>query len=249
MENDLKPLLVEAEHFLNRDPLANWYALSRIASGMVSECDIQSGAIRLFDSENSKHLYSADSFQSFKPLYDRVSNRPGSNVSLVTTADYMQEVLDMDTTLRANPFHQLLATAELPIEPISGVAFMPIDGSAIDWILSVYHHPELNHAFITYRMKHSPTVLATMDGAPVGFIMSHCDAEIGPVYVVPQLRGTGLATQLFARIMDGFTKQGIRPGMFVAMANMRSLAWLKKIGCKELTGKALWFWRETTSPS
>ena len=228
------------------NPLENWYLLSRLASGKIAECDILGHSVRLLDSENGKHLYAVDSLQSLQKLYEQTSHRPGPNVSLVTRTEFHQDILKLDPALRANAFHQLLCATNLPIHPMEGIDFLPIQETAIAWILEVYQHPELNPAFIRQRTMDSPTCLALKAGVPVGFIMSHCDAEIGPVYVAPSERGTGLATQLLARVVPEFLKRGIRPGMFVSPSNTRSFDWLKRIGCTQIAHQALWFWREST---
>jgi hypothetical protein len=237
-----------AETILNKDRLSNWYLLSRLRGGKISDCDILGDSVHLLDAENGKHLYAVDSFQSFQALYEKVRRRPGPTVSLITRPDFHQELLDFDPFVRANQFHQLLCATDLPVRPMDGITFTPMQEWAIEWILSVYQHPELNADFIRNRIANSPTGLAIREGVPVGFIMSHCDAEIGPVYVDIKERGTGLATQLFARIVAEFLPKGLRPGVFVSLANIRSLAWLKKIGCIPLPHKALWFWQES-SPS
>jgi GNAT superfamily N-acetyltransferase len=243
----LKADVEVAESLLIENPLDNWYLLSRLASGKISECDILGGSVRLLDSENGKHLYAVDSFQSFQALYEAVRHRPGPNVSLVTRTDFHRDIIQVDPTLRANAFNQLLCATSLPIHPMEGIDFLPIQEAAIPWILEVYQHPELNPGFIKQRIIESPTCLALKAGTPVGFILSHCDAELGPVYVAPTERGTGLATQLLARVVPEFLKQGIRPGMFVSPSNTRSYGWLKRIGCTQIPHQALWFWRESTS--
>ncbi len=236
--------ITQAQAILQKDPVKNAYPLLRIAQGMVSECEILGESVRLLDSENGKYLYSVDTFEAFKALYAPVRNRGGINVSLVTDDRFIEELPKLDGTLRLNAFHQLLAATGLPVEPVDGIAFTRIDEAAIGWILSVYQHPELNRDFIVRRCTSAPSVLALHHGAPAGFIMSHCDAELGPAYVDPQFRASGLATQLFARIMEQFTARGIRPAMFVSLNNVRSLKWLLRIGCTPAKDKVLWFWRD-----
>lgn len=236
--------LTQAEAILQKDPKKNAYPLLRIDQGMVSECEVLGESVRLLDSENGKYLYSVDTWEAFKVLYAPVRNRRGSHVSLVTDDRFTEAIAQHDGTLRLNAFHQLLAATNLPIQPIAGITFAKIDEAAIGWMLSVYQHPELNHDFVVRRCANAPSVLALYHGAPVGFIMSHCDAELGPVYVDPQFRASGLATQLFARIMEQFTARGARPVVFVSLYNTRSLKWLLRIGCTLANDKVLWFWRD-----
>jgi ribosomal protein S18 acetylase RimI-like enzyme len=233
----------EAVEILRLHPVQNAYPLLRISQGMAAECEVIDGAVRLLDAQNGKYMYAADSFCALRALYERVSARNGPHISLVTDARFLREIPSLGNTIRVNAFHQLLAATHLQPEDLPGVTFTGITEASADWILSVYQHPELSRAFILERMK-SPNVLALHHDIPVGFIMSHCDAELGPAYVSPDFRGSGLATQLFAHIMRQFSAQGIRPVMFVTQENTRSLRWLERIGCNRTDENALWFWRD-----
>ncbi|MEL7602149.1 MAG: GNAT family N-acetyltransferase [Bacillota bacterium] len=233
----------EAEAMLRLHPVQNAYPLLRISQGMVAECEVMDGAVRLLDAQNGKYMYAADSFCALRALYERVSARSGPHISLVTDARFLREIPSLGQSIRVNAFHQLLATTHLQPEDLPGVTFTGITEASADWILSVYEHPELSRAFILERMK-GPNMLALHHDTPVGFIMSHCDAELGPAYVSPDFRGSGLATQLFAHIMRQFLAQGIRPVMFVTQENTRSLRWLERIGCNRTDENALWFWRD-----
>lgn len=233
----------QATEILRQNPVQNAYPLLRISQGMIEECEVMDGAVRLLDSQNGKYMYAAGSFRALRALYDRVSARSGPQISLVTNARFMRDIPSLGQSIKANAFRQLLAATGLEPTQLPGIIFTGIADAAIDWILSVYQHPELSRAFLLERMK-APTVLALHHDTPVGFIMSHCDAELGPAYVSPEFRGGGLATQLFAHIMRQFLAQGIRPVMFVTQENTRSLRWLERIGCERAEEDALWFWRE-----
>lgn len=234
--------LEQAEAILRLHPVRNAYPLLRISQGMVAECEVVEGAVRLLDSQNGKYMYAADSFGALRALYERVSGRSGPQISLVTDTRFIQDIPSLGSAIQVNAFHQLLAATHLQPGHLSGITFTGITEDAADWILSVYEHPELSREFILERMA-GPNVLALHHDTPVGFIMSHCDAELGPAYVSPEFRGGGLATQLFAHIMRQFSTQGIRPVMFVTQENTRSLRWLERIGCLRAEENALWFWR------
>ena len=240
--------LEQAQAILQLHPVQNAYPLLRISQRMISECEVTDGAVRLLDAQNGKYMYAADSFCALRALYDRVSRRSGPHISLVTNARFIREIPSMGRSIQVNAFHQLLAATHLQPGHLPGITFTGITEAAVDWILSVYQHPELSREFICERMK-GPNVLALHHDTPVGFIMSHCDAELGPAYVSPDFRGGGLATQLFAHIMRQFLAQGICPVMFVTQENTRSLRWLERIGCNRTDENALWFWRNEMNPN
>lgn len=233
----------QATEILQQNPVQNAYPLLRISQGMIAECEVTDGAVRLLDSQNGKYMYAAESFDALRALYERVSARSGPQISLVTNARFMRDIPSLGQFIKVNAFHQLLAATNIEPTQLSSITFTGITDAAIGWILSVYQHPELSRAFLLERIK-APTVLASHHDTPVGFIMSHCDAELGPAYVSPEFRGGGLATQLFARIMRQFSALSIRPVMFVTQENIRSLRWLERIGCERAEEDALWFWRE-----
>ncbi len=233
----------EAKAILERNPIQNAYPLLRIANGMIAECEVIDGAVRLLDAQNGKYMYAADTFESLRFLYEHVSGRSGPQISLVTDSRFFHLIPSFGDTVRCNAFHQLLAATHLQEEAIQDITFTGITTEAADYILSVYEHPELSRDFIAQRAK-APNVLALHNGVPVGFMMSHCDAELGPAYVSPEHRGSGLATGMFARVMQQFQALGIRPVMFVSLQNTRSLRWLERIGCVRADEQVLWFWRE-----
>ncbi len=234
--------LSQAEAILRHDPVQNAYPLLRIAQGQIADCDVIGNSVRLRDAENGKTMYCIYSFAEFCALY-KVCNESPANVSLVTDDQFVIDIPRLDSALQFNVFYQLLAPEHLPVEPVEGVTFIGIGAEHIDWILSVYQHPELNPAFIMRRAA-APNALAVSEGKPIGFFMSHCDAELGPAYVAPEFRGGGLATQLLARVAAEFRMRGTRPVLYVHPENMRSLRWLLKSGCTLCPQKTVWFWRE-----
>ncbi len=235
-------LLSQAEAILRRDPLRNAYPLLRIAQEKITDCAIIGNSVRLRDGENDKTMYCADSFEELHALY-QAREGSGPNVSLVTDDRFVREIPRLDSMLRFNAFYQLLAPEQLSVEPMQDIAFTGIGEEYIDWILSVYQHPELNPAFIMRRAS-APNAVALFEGRPVGFFMSHCDAELGPAYVTQEFRGSGLATQLLSRVASGFLTRGTRPVLYVHPENARSLQWLLKSGCALCPQKSVWFWRE-----
>ncbi len=234
--------LSHAEAILQKDPLQNAYPLLRIAQGKIADCDVIGNSVRLSDAENDKTMYCIDSFEEFSALY-QVRKESLANVSLITDDRYISDIPRRDNAIQFSAFYQLLAPEYLPVEPVEGVTFTGIREENIDWILSVYQHPELNTSFIMSRAL-APNALAISEGKPVGFFMSHCDAELGPAYVAPEFRGSGLAAQLLARVAAGFRMRGTRPVLYVHPENTRSLRWLSKSGCTLCPNKAVWFWRE-----
>lgn len=237
--------LSQAEAILRHDPVRNAYPLLRIAQEKIADCTVIGNSVRLRDGENDKTMYCVDSSEEFCALY-QTREESSSNVSLVTDDRFVREIPRLDSMLQLNAFYQLLAPEQLPVEPVQDIAFTGIGEAYIDWILSVYQHPELNPAFIMRRAS-APNAIALFEGRPVGFFMSHCDAELGPAYVAPEFRGSGLATQLLSRVAAGFLMRGTRPVLYVHPENTRSLRWLLKSGCTLCPQKAVWFWREVSA--
>ncbi len=241
----MRPDLTRAQTILGRDPLQNAYPLLRIRQNQIADCEIIGSSLRLLDAENGKYLYYAASPQEFRALYAPVREQAGPCVSLLPDDRLASALPQMDSRIRFGSFYQLLAPENMPLQAPAGFRFTPMEPAYFDWVLSVYQHPELNPAFLAAR-AHAPSALAFYgeDRQPAGFIMSHCDAELGPVYVAPEFRGSGLARYLLALATAGFAARGTRPVIYVRQDNPRSLRFLQKAGCPLCARYALWFWRE-----
>jgi hypothetical protein len=46
----------EAEAILRLHPVQNAYPLLRISQGMVAECEVMDGSVRLLDAQNGKYM-------------------------------------------------------------------------------------------------------------------------------------------------------------------------------------------------
>lgn len=233
----------QAEQLLLREELKNWYMLLRLRQGYIDECEIDGGSVRLHDRETDKYLYAVEDFDAFCRLYAQVRDREGLLLSLVTDDRFLADIPAHDATLQADAFYQLRAATGVAVKPVDGVRFVPMEMRHADWILSVYEHPELSREMIAERSSRAPAIMAERGGEPVGFIMTHCDAELGPAFVDPRMRGAGLATQLYARIMEALTERGIQPAVFTTEQNERSRRWLTHLGCESAPSRVIWFWR------
>ncbi|NCB04626.1 MAG: GNAT family N-acetyltransferase [Clostridia bacterium] len=236
-------MIQQAEKLLLRNELQNWYMLLRLRQGYIDECAIDGASVRLHDRETQKYMYAVEDFAVFQRLYEAVRTREGLLLSLVTDDRFLPDILKQDATLAADRFYQLRAATGTEVHAVDGVSFVPMRVEHADWILSVYEHPELCREMIAERAARAPALVALHAGEPVGFIMTHCDAELGPAYVDPRMRGAGLATQLYARIMQALTERGIRPAIFTTEQNERSRRWLTRIGCETAPSRVVWFWR------
>lgn len=237
-------VLEAALAILARRPEQNAYPILRIRQGCIQTCLFEGSSVCLLDSESGKFLYCLDNFDEFNKLYNQVQCCDGALVSLATDDRLFEKIASMPG-VRADRFFQLAAAdfyGEAPAVP--GVAYDRVGEDAVEWMLEVYEHPEMSREFILRRAVEGPSVTAWHEGRPVGFFITHSAAEIGPVYVDPAFRGSGLAEALYARMMQQVSGSAWKaPVLFVREENTRSYKWLVRMGCIPATEKILWFWR------
>lgn len=242
----------KARQLLLQEEEQNSYMLYRLEQGMADDLEIAGSSVRMRDVENGKYMYAVKSPDELAFLYRKISGRSGMLLSLLTDGRMLKQALSMEAPLRGGLFYQLLPPESRTLSARgfeggseeSDVEFTPVQAADIPWMLRVYEHPELNEEFIGRRAAAAPAIVARKNNVPVGFAMTHCGAELGPVYVEPQLRGSGLAAQLLCRLLQGMEQKKSRAMIFVAPTNLRSLHWLQKQGCQLCREHVAWFWRE-----
>ena len=239
MEERIRSILSEHQE-------QNCYLIYRLEQGAAQEPAVAGRSVRFLDGENGKTLYAVRSIEEFQALYQPVKDREGLLLSLLADGTLLPQVLALDDSLVGNLFHQLTApkAASLPVAELSGISFGPVEDRHIPWILASYQHPELCDAFVRRRREAAPALRATAGGRPVGFAMTHCGAELGPVYVESEFRGSGLAGELLRRLLMGMEERNLRAAVYITMENQRSLRWLLRQGFRLCPEPAAWFWRE-----
>ena len=96
------------------------------------------------------------------------------------------------------------------------------------------HHPQ--QALLPRRMW---VAAETVVGAPIGYVAGHltrrfgCDGELQWIYVVPEHRGTRVASELLCLLATWFAQQGARR-VCVDVGNERARRFYKRHGAVDL---------------
>ncbi len=239
----------KARQMLLANEAQNHYPLLRLAQGGVDECLVCGGSLCLHDAEHDKYVYAVSDIHAFETLYEAVRPRQGQLVSLLCDAAWQAPVQTLYPALQWHPCVQLRAVpfaGALPAVP--GLRFGAVNEAVARWILTVYQHPELSVEFILRRAAAAPAVAAFVDDEPVGFFLTHSAAELGPVYVAPARRGSGLASALYAEMLRHLPTGPLAPVLFVFPENHASQKWLRRLGCVPAPRPVAWFWREQETP-
>ena len=235
----------EALDILRGDGEQNRYAILRLLQGGVAECLAGDDSLCLWDKEYDKYLFYAKSARGLNEAYDAIKNRKGQLISLIGDDTWLDDVYALGPDIKTHVCVQLSPApyaGEIP--PPEGIRFGDVTESAARWMPGVYAHEELNYEFIMRRSKAGPAVVAYRGELPVGFFLTHSEAELGPVYVEPSMRGSGLAGAMYAKIIKAVPKGELAPVLFVLAENHASRKWLVKMGCKPAARKVVWFWRD-----
>lgn len=235
----------QARMLLQRDEEQNRYPLLRLMQGGVSNIWLCGQSICLRDGEHDKYVYAVQRASELQKLLAEVRRRGGAQVSLLTDERWLDVVREMEPDVKVNHCIQLIAAPFQKIVPQpSGVTFGSVTPEVARWIATVYEHPELSEAFVMRRAKAAPNVVAFREGRPIGFFITHSDAELGPVYVDEDLRGSGLSDALYAQMLRQWTKNEMMPVLFVLQQNVASQKWLRRMDCMPVQRPMAWFWRE-----
>lgn len=242
MAEMLRPEL--AEMLLRQDEEQNRYVLLRLRQGGVGKCWRSGNSVCLWDAQHNKYFYVVQAAEEMQDLFGTVRNCGEAQVSLVTNTRWLPVVQAMEDGLQVNLCTQLRAVPFSGLPPVvPGIRFGNITSEVAQWIVSVYEHPELSEDFILRRVAQAPSVAAFYEDKPVGFFITHSDAELGPVYIDPAFRGSGLASAVYAEMLRLYSQQEL-PILFVFPGNHASQKWLRRLGCIPAPQTVAWFWRE-----
>jgi ribosomal protein S18 acetylase RimI-like enzyme len=234
-----------AYKILKQDEEQNRYAILRLLQGGVSECWAVGGNLCLYDSEYGKYCFHIRDPQGLNALYESLKPRKGPLVSLAGDTKWLGDICALGPEIKTHVCAQFAAAPYAGKAPLpEGIRFGDITEEAARWMLEVYAHEEMTFDFIMRRAKAGPAVFAYRGDEPVGFFLTHSEAELGPVYVAPAMRGSGLADAMYAKIMESVPTGGLAPVLFVLAENRASQRWLAKAGCKRAGRQVAWFWRE-----
>ena len=187
-----------ALELLMRNPVQNRYPILRIKQGGVKDTWIRGGSVCLHDYIHNKYCYAVESAEDLRALYEEVEPRGGELISLVTDQKYLPIVHTLSGNILTNVCVQFCSVPYKSSPPkVKDIQFGAITEDFAKWMMTVYDHPALTLPFILRRAEDAPAVAAFYRNEPAGFFITHSDAELGPIYVSPALRGSGLATALF----------------------------------------------------
>ena len=238
----------QALELLRQGEEQNRYPVLLLLQDMVSECWLNNSSVCLWDSMFNKYCFSVQSAEDLSTLYDVVKHREGPLVSLLSDINLLDAARALDINMRTRVCVQLSSSPYTGTPPrLDGIRLGGVTGAVAKWMHSVYEHDEFTVDFIMRRVSAAPAVVAYKGDTPVGFFITHSEVEIGPAYVAPALRGSGLAEILYAHIMQDMPKNDLAPVMFVVDDNHISLKWLLRMGCVPAPQKVAWFWREADS--
>jgi ribosomal protein S18 acetylase RimI-like enzyme len=233
-----------AKELLMQDEMQNRYPLLRLSQNGVDECFFVGNSVCLYDAQHNKYIYAVQSAGDLRGLFDIVKSRKGELVSLITDAQWGETARGFEEGMLVNYCTQFALAPYTNTPPaVPGVSFSAVDRQIAKWILSVYEHPELSVNFILRRAASAPAVAAIYKGNPVGFFITHSDAELGPIYVDPAFRSKGLADALYAEAISQLPKDKPMPVLFVFPQNHASQKWVRRMGCVPASKEVAWFWR------
>ena len=234
----------KALELLMENTMQNRYPILRIKQGGVKECWIYGNSVCVYDYMHNKYCYTVRSDRDLRIIYDEIKHRGGELISLVTEERYIPTIRLLSKEILINICVQFCSVPydALPLK-IDGVQFRNVTEEFAKWMLTVYEHPELTIPFILHRATVAPAVAAFHHNEPVGFFITHSDAELGPIYVVPKFRGSGLAQALYAEIARSVNWEELSPVLFTLSKNHASQKLLSRIGCLRASQLVAWFWR------
>lgn len=237
--------LLQAETLLQSDARQNAYLLLRLHQGAIGQCFIQNKSVCLWDKEHNKYGYFIQNEEDFRALYALAQQHSLDAVSFVTDIQWQPHTKNLNSNIQFSLCYQLQAIPYTQAIPhVEDIVFKPVTTDMTNWVLEVYHHPEVDAHFVAERSANAPSVAAYYQDQPVAFFLTHSDAELGPVYIDPRFRGTGLSEAIYAQMINLMPNQLELPILFVKTDNATSKKWLMRMGCIPAAQEVFWFWRE-----
>ena len=140
--------------------------------------------------------------------------------------------------------------SEVSYEQLERAGFQAFENSKDDLFHSESHaeqEVELKHFFDVSRpFIESASLILERDGKIVGFVITRMrdnDAEIGPVGLIPEARGQGLASYLLAYALKSLRSNGLKSATLdMSIANLPARILYKKYGFEEMYYQQFYFW-------
>ena len=198
----------KALEILEQDELQNAMLIRVLRRGTEDRLLTYKSSVAIREAESGQWMFALREAGDFKALYNMMSHEM-SYTFLITDEDFYDEVCAAISTADGVRYNQFVIdnprfiTEERPLPP--GVELVKIDRSWMDFILEYYNSREFgNEEYVGRCLDENPAYGALLDGKKVGFHLSHLNGEMGPIMVLPEARGLGLAKLLSHIIMPEY---------------------------------------------
>ncbi len=140
--------------------------------------------------------------------------------------------------------------SEVSYEQLERAGFQTFEDSKDDLFHSESHAEqkvELKHFFdVSRAFIENASLILERDGKIVGFVITRMrdnEAEIGPIGLVPEVRGQGLANYLLGYALKNLRDNGLTNATLdMSVANLPARKLYKKYGFEDLYCKQFYFW-------
>ncbi len=145
--------------------------------------------------------------------------------------------------------------AEVSYDQLEKAGLQTFNDSEDDLFLSMKHaEREVNLKYFFDMSKpfiEDASLILERDGKVIGFVITRMrdnDAEIGPIGLVPEARGQGLANYLLGYALKNLKDNGLtRATLDMSIANKPARKLYKKYGFEDVYYKQFYFWSPGTS--
>jgi hypothetical protein len=198
----------KALEILADDELQNAMLIRAIRRSAESKILLYHDSVAIREAESGQWMFSLKEKGDFKALHDMMGTEM-SYTFLITDEGFYDEVCAIMETADGVRYNQFVIDTprfipeDRPLPP--GVELVKIDRSWMDFILEHYSSREFgNEAYVGRCLDENPAYGALLNGKKVGFHLSHLNGEMGPIMVLPEARGLGLAKLLSHIIMPEY---------------------------------------------
>ncbi len=210
----------KALELLEKDELQNAMLIRAIRRSAVSKILFYRESVAIREAESGQWMFALKEAGDFQAFYDRMAAEM-SYTFLINDEDFYDEVCAVIASADGVRYNQFVIDTpcfiaeDRPLPP--GVELVKIDRSWMDFILENYTSREFgNEEYIGKCLDKNPAYGVLLNGKKVGFHLSHLNGEMGPIMVLPEARGLGLAKQLSHIIMPAYLEgSGIGAAMIL----------------------------------
>lgn len=210
---------------LNKQRVKNAFLISTAEKQPEPEAYICGNSAAVYEPNDRSYLFSLDKGEDFAELVKQLKrpfktfyfndNAHSGAVREVFGGAKMHEYLQYYIESSDFEFN------ERDINPDAEI--VRIDESWIDFILSTYKSREFSRReYIAECINTLPCFGALFNGEKAGYILVHTNGELGPILILPEVRGMGLAKTLNQYMFNEYTKLASIGCLFVHLDNKNS---------------------------